>query len=114
MAMALAEYSDADASRLGKRLLRHCDQLFTFLDYDDVPFDNNLAERMIRPAVILRKNSQSNRSERGAATQAVLMSIYRTLKLGGFHPIAVIADALRTYVQTGILPPMPGEIVADG
>ena len=35
--------------------------LFTFLDHPDVPYDNNLAERMIRPAVILRKNSQSNR-----------------------------------------------------
>jgi len=114
MAMARGEYSDADASRLGKRLLRHCDQLFTFLDYADVPFDNNLAERMIRPAVILRKNSQSNRSEKGAAAQAVLMSIYRTLKLGGFNPIAAITNALRTYVQTGKLPPMPGEIVADG
>jgi len=42
---------------------------------------NNLAERQIRPAVILRKNSQSNRSEQGAVTQAVLMSVYRTLKL---------------------------------
>jgi len=29
---------------------------FTFLDQPDVPFDNNLAERSIRPAVILRKN----------------------------------------------------------
>ena len=34
---------------------------------------------MIRPAVVLRKNSQSNRSKKGAATQAVLMSVYRTL-----------------------------------
>jgi len=36
------------------------------------------------------------------------------LKLGGFNPIAAITNALRTYVQTGKLPPMPGEIVADG
>jgi len=114
MAMARGEYSDADASRLAKRLLRHCDQLFTFLDYADVPFDNNLAERMIRSAVILRKSSQSNRSEKGAAAQAVLMSIYRTLKLGGFNPIAVITNALRTYVKTGKLHPMPDGIVADG
>ena len=28
-----------------------------------------------RPAVILRKNSQSNRSDHGGATQAVLMSV---------------------------------------
>lgn len=32
-----------------------------FLDYPQIPFENNCAERMIRPAVILPKNSQSNR-----------------------------------------------------
>ena len=114
MALARAEYADADASRLAKRLLRHADQLFTFLDYPDVPFENNFAERMIRPAVMLRNNSQSNRSEKAAAVQAVLMSIYRTLKLRGHNPIATVANALRTYVQTGALPPLPEGIVADG
>ena len=114
MAMARAKYADADASRLGKRLLRHADHLFTFLDYPDVPFENNFAERMIRPAVIIRKNSLSNRSENGAAVQSMLMSVYRTLKLRGHNPIATIANALRTYVQTGTLPPLPEAIVADG
>ena len=41
--------------------------------------DNNHAERTIRPAVIIRKNSYGNRSQRGADCQAVLMSIFRTL-----------------------------------
>jgi transposase len=114
MALARAEHADADASRLGKRLLRHADQLFTFLDYPDVPFENNFAERMIRPAVIIRKNSLSNRSEGAAAAQAVLMSVYRTLKLRGHNPIATVANALRTYAQTGTLPSLPEAIVADG
>jgi len=34
---------------------------------------------MIRPAVVLRKNNRCNRSEKGAATQAVLMSVCQTL-----------------------------------
>ena len=66
-------YRDADTLRIAKRLRKHWDFLFTFLDKPEVPFDNNLAERAIRPAVILRKNSQSNRSEQGAAPQTVLM-----------------------------------------
>jgi len=78
-----------------------------------VPFDNNLAERMIRPAVILRKNCQSNRSEKGAAVQAVLMSVYRTLKLRGHDPLATIDSALRAYLTTGQLPPLPVQSVAD-
>ncbi len=107
-------YTDADTLRLAKRLRRHWDYLFTFLDKPDVPFENNFAERAIRPAVILRKNSQSNRSEQGAATQAVLMTVYRTLKLRNHDPIRTVANALRTYVQTGELPPLPPKTTADG
>ena len=88
--------------------------MFTFLDHPDVTFDNNLAERMIRPAVILRKISQSNRSEQGAAVQAVLMSVYRTLKLRGHDPLATITSALRAYLTDGRLAPLPIESVADG
>jgi ribosomal protein L33 len=114
LALAEATYRDADAARLANRLWKHADELFTFLDYPAVPFDNNLAERMIRPAVILRKNCQSNRSEKGAAVQAVLMSVYRTLKLRGHDPLATIAAALSVYLTTGHLPPLPIQFVADG
>ena len=114
MDLAGRRYGDADADRLAKRLGRYCDSLFTFLDHPEVPFENNHAERMIRPAVILRKNSQSNRSDKGARTQAILMSLYRTLKLRGRDPVATVADALRTYTATGRLPPLPIQSVADG
>ena len=57
--------------------------------------------------MILRKNSQPNRSGRDAATQTVLMSVYRTLKLRGLNPTQTIADALKTYLTTGQLPPLP-------
>jgi transposase len=114
VALSEATYRDADAARLAQRLRKHTDELFTFLDYPEVPYDNNLAERMIRPAVILRKNCQSNRSEKGAAVQAVLMSVYRTLKLCGHDPLATIDSALRTYLTTAQLPPLPIQSVADG
>ena len=65
--MATEEHVDADARRLTKRLRRYGEYIFTFLDYVYVPHDNNFGERQIRPAVILRKNSQSNRSDRGAS-----------------------------------------------
>lgn len=114
--IALAEraYDDPDAARLAKRLSRHRDELFTFLDRPEASWENNFAERQIRPAVILRKNSQCNRSERGAATQAVLMSIYRTLKLRGLDPRTEIEKALRRWSQSGQLPPLPAPVVAEG
>lgn len=65
--MAEQTHDDSDAKRPAKRLGKYRDSIFTFPDYENVPFENNHAERQIRPAVVLRKNSRSNRSERGAA-----------------------------------------------
>lgn len=107
-------YADPDARRLGERIGRHRDHLFTFLDKPHVPFENNHAERQVRPAVIMRKNILCNRSPGGADTQAVLMSVFRTLKLRGHDPTKTIASALRELLQTGTLPPLPPRGAADG
>ena len=105
--------SEEELGGLAKRLRHWQNSLFTFLDRPDADWHNNFAERQIRPAVILRKNSQCNRSRQGAATQAVLMSVHRTLKLRGIDPRAAIDQALRAYTATGTLPPLPSP-VADG
>jgi len=108
-------WSDRHAKRLIKRLRRHQHDLFTFLDQANVPFDNNTAERAIRPAVIIRKNSYGNRSQRGADCQAVLMSIFRTLKQRGHDPIRTVVHALANYLTTSKLPPLPGpKSTSDG
>lgn len=109
-----APWKDSHARRLIKRLRRHRGDLFTFLDHPDVPFDNNLAERAIRPAVIIRKNSYGNRSEQGADLQAILMSIFSTLKKRGHNPVATICNALTTYLRTNQLPPLPPQTTAGG
>lgn len=74
-----------------KRLRRHASELFAFLDHADVPFDNNHGESQIRPAVIARKNIYANGSEDGAETQAVLMTIFRTLKQRGHNPVSAVS-----------------------
>ena len=106
-------WKDPNAKRLIKRFRRHQDELFTFLDQEGVPFDNNHAERTIRPAVIIRKNSQGNRSQKGADCQAVLMSVFRTLKQRGHDPIRTVTAALAEYLTTGQLPPLPSA-ASDG
>lgn len=106
-ALTTQPWENKHARRLVKRLRRHAGDLFTFLDHPEVPFDNNHAERMIRPAVIIRKNSYANGSFDGADLQAVLMSIYRTLKQRGHNPIQTIIAAVRTSLTTGSLPPLP-------
>jgi transposase len=106
-------WDDPHARRLIKRLRRHQNDLLTFLDQAGVPFDNNHAERSIRPAVILRKNSYGNRSERGADCQAVLMSVFRTLKQRGHDPIRTVVTAIQSYLKTKQLPPLPEKHASD-
>src|SRR3954454_9679346 len=103
-------WENRHSRRLVKRLRRHVSELFTFLDNPDVPSDNNHGERQIRPAVLVRKNSYANGSEDGAETQAVLMSVFRTLKQRGHNPVSATIDAVRASLQTGKLPPLPSSI----
>ena len=107
-------WEDPQARRLIKRLRRHQDEVFTFLDQPGVPFDNNLAERAIRPAVILRKNSYGNRSDQGADMQAVFMSVFFTLKKRGHNPVKTVQEALTTYLQTGKMPSLPAIVTPSG
>ena len=70
-------WMDVDCLRIVKRLRGRGRDLFTFLVRDIGP-DNNIAERGIRPAVVMRKNSYGNRSDRGAETASVLLSVVET------------------------------------
>ena len=105
--LSMATWTHPDARRLAKRLKIYWESLLRFVEYRDVPSSNNKAEREIRPAVLMRKASYGSASERGAATRSVLMSIYRTLKQRGVDVLATTEAALRAYVTTGQLPPLP-------
>ena len=98
------EWTNRQVRRLVKRLRRRQHELFTFLREPAVPFENNFAERIIRLAVIMRKNSYNNRSKKGASTQAILMSVFTTIKQRGLNPIQITEQALRTYITTRKLP----------
>jgi transposase len=100
-------WKNVEAKRLVKRLHRHRDEVFVFLYRDGVPSDNNFAERVIRNGVVMRKNSYCNRSLNGAKTQAVLMSVFATLKQRGIKGTDCVVEAVRNYIKTGKLPKMP-------
>lgn len=60
--------------KVRRRLYKQRDHLFTFLDHPQVDATNNLAERQLRPAVIARKLSCGNKTDRGARTWEILAS----------------------------------------
>jgi len=108
------DWADKDCRRLVKRLSRCKDELFVFVDNPSVTADNNHAERQIRPAVNMRKNSYGNRSEQGAETQAVLMSLFRTLHIRSLDPVETIYSLVKTFLATGSLPPLPVQVTSLG
>lgn len=100
-------YRDKDCERLAKRLAKHSEELLVFLLHPDVPADNNHAERQMRFAVVMRKNSYGNRSKRGARAQAILMSIFRTCQLRGLDPIAFLTSSVASAIRSGSPLPIP-------
>jgi len=81
---------DKDVKRLIKRLKRHKKELFTFLEHKGVSPYNNYAEQQMRKPAINRKISHQNRSNRGAETQAILMTLFRSAELQKLNPVEVV------------------------
>lgn len=71
---------------LAKRVLRHQDELFQFVLVAGLAADNNLAERSLRPLVVVRKISGGTRSPQGSRTRMTLASVFATLKARGLNP----------------------------
>ena len=74
--------------------------LLSFLFDSTVDATNWRAEQAIRPAVVNRKVSGGNRSDRGAETQQVLASVVRTARQRGCNATNVLVEILRAPQPT--------------
>ena len=71
-------------SALGQALryvLRHWEGLTKFLTVAGAPLDNNIAERALKRAVLLRKNALFYKNEHGAMVGEILLSLIETCRL---------------------------------
>jgi len=84
---------------LCKRLLRHEDELFQFVLVAGLSADNNLAERSIRPLVVIRKISGGSRSPEGTKTRMALASLFETWQARGLNPFD---ECLRLLSQAAV------------
>ena len=69
---------DRDNVRFARRLRKHRPHLLRFLYVDDLDATNNLAERQLRPGVIIRKTNGCNRAKAGADAHSILTSVMVT------------------------------------
>jgi hypothetical protein len=79
---------------LQKSLIEHREHLFLFLEYEDVPYENNASERAARQVKVKQKVSGMSKSEDGANAFSRLYSIADTARKNKQDPFrAFIAIA---------------------
>ena len=68
------------------RAIKFLPEMFTFIRFEGVNPDNNMAERAIRKTVIKRKISFGTRSPKGSETRSILGSLFGTWRLQNLNP----------------------------
>ena len=75
-----SEYKSEIAQYYQKRIEKYKDKLFVFLDYDGVPWNNNVAENAVKLIASRRKIMGTAFTEDGIKDYLILLSIYQTLR----------------------------------
>lgn len=81
------------------RLQGHKDDALRFLTNPDVPFTNNQAERDIRMMKLKQKISGGFRAESGAATFAILRTVFSTARKQGWNILATLVQPADTLAR---------------
>jgi len=71
------------AEALRERLLKYKDKLFTFVNYDGVPWNNNNAENAIKRFAYYREGTVGTMKEAGLSDYLALLSICQTCRYKG-------------------------------
>jgi hypothetical protein len=69
-------------SALKKRIEKNKNKLFTFLEYDNVPWNNNNAEHAVRAFTRLR-NVMMTSTPKGTREYCILLTLHETLRCRG-------------------------------
>jgi hypothetical protein len=73
--------------------------LTRFLTVAQAPLDNNVAERALKRAVLLRKNSLFYQNEHGAAIGEILLSLIETCRLNGISAWNYLVTIVRNQSE---------------
>ena len=93
-----------DCVRIWKRVYKHCDELFTFLDDPAVPADNNGTERDIRSLAAARSDGGTHRADWSAAAFARLKSVIVTAMKNQVRFIRYGIEVVRAKLRGERLP----------
>jgi hypothetical protein len=88
--LAEADFKTELVAKYKKRFEKNRDKLFTFLDHDGVPWNNNNAEHAIKAFALLRTALRGASSEKGIREYLTLLSICETCKYKGVNFLAFL------------------------
>ncbi|HXI38491.1 MAG TPA: IS66 family transposase [Bryobacteraceae bacterium] len=107
MEMQFAEHKTEPNSGLGKAisyLQRHWTKLTLFLQQPGAPLDNNIAERMLKKAILHRKNALFYKTVNGARVGDLFMSLIHTCELNKVNPFDYMTELLRHPAEITVRP----------
>ncbi len=79
----MREYETDLTIRYQKRFKKYRSQLFTFLQYDSIPWNNNNAESAIKPFAKYRVAASGMATQKGLKDYLLLLSIHQTCRYRG-------------------------------
>lgn len=85
-------------------MLERWDKMTVFLRIPGAPIDNNAAERILKLAIVHRKNSLFYRSERGAVVGDVYQTLIHTAVLHDENPIDYLIALMSNYQALAATP----------
>jgi hypothetical protein len=89
-----ADYRSEAAGKYQKRIQKYRASLFTFLDHDGIPWNNNNAENAIKGFVPHRNILGPAYGEQGVRDYLVFLSIYQTCRLKGVSFLKFLRSGL--------------------
>jgi transposase len=92
---------DPEAKRVFKMIAQHWDGLAVFLDYPQVPMDNNLSEQALRNLVVGRKCFYGSGALWSGQLAADLTTIFTTLEINGINPQVWLREYLTAVAKNG-------------
>jgi hypothetical protein len=90
------EFTSDESVKFVERLLKNRNKMFTFLDFDGVPWNNNNAEHAVKAFVTLRRVIDGVTSEEGLRDYLVLLSLCETCKYKSIDFLDFLRPVRRT------------------
>ena len=90
------DFSSENANKYAKRFRKYGARMFTFLDHDGVPWNNNNAEHAIKRFVKYRRDTDGRYSESTLKEYLILATIFETCEFNSVNVLKFLLSKERT------------------